>query len=326
METALMKHPKSLLILVWAMVALNIATAGYFWLYIKRERYEAAIVKGEGILNVLDYGAVCDGVTDDSDAFNAAFEDAAARRVSIMIPGRTCIINSRLMIHDNLVIRSEGATLKHGRGSGEILAAISADDWVINGPLTLAGTRTNVSREGDETGLLISGANRFMVDKLTVRDFKGTGIRLTGGKPSRAARGDRGKFAFITFINNHVGLSLEAEKKYAAEYNLFTLMSFSGNDVAAHIVAGNNIISTSNIVDNTNGILLSGGTNHGHGIMSAVNVNHSRGYNLKADNITNGYTFDGCHIYGDMPGSVLLGQSTGVDFTGCIVDPAPQMK
>lgn len=315
-----MNNSKRWSLLLAGMVAVNIGTASYIWLYIKHERFMAAVAAGRGSLNVLDYGAACDGVTDDSSAFNSAMEDAASMAVSLVIPGRTCLINSQLVIRSGTVMRAEGAVLKHGRGSGRLLAAISADDWVINGPLTLVGNRSDHLHEGDETGLFVSGANRYMVDKLTVRNFAGTGIEITGGKPSRAGQGDAGKFAFISLINNHIGLSLLPEKKYSAEYNLFTLVSFSGNDVAARIVSGNNIISAANIVGNTNGLLLESGLNHGHGIMNAVNINHNSGYDIKADGVTQGYTFTGCHAYG-ANGHIVLENSKDIDFSGCVLDP-----
>ena len=110
-------------------------------------------------------------------------------------------------------------------------------------------------------------------------------------------------------------------KKYSAEYNLFTLMSFSGNDTAIKAIAGNNVITTSNIVDNAEGVLLGKGLNDGHGIISAVNINHNHGFNVKADHVTNGYTFNGCHIYGDVAGSVSVFDSKDITFTGCVIEP-----
>lgn len=283
-------------------------------------------MSGQGFLNVLNYGAKCDGVTDDSTAFNEAIEDGAKESAPVIVPKRTCKITKPIVIKSGTMIEARGATLLHGVGQGPLLTAVSVDDWVLEGPLTLVGTRKGANEEGDETGLLISGANRFIVDKLTVRDFKGTGIELSGGKPSRAARGDRGKLAFISAINNHLGMAILDGKKYSAEYNLFTMMSFSGNDTALKVVAGNNIISSANFVDNGNGILLTDGLNHGHGIVSAVNINHNRGFNVKAERVTKGYTFNGCHIYGDSEtaGTVTLEESKDINLFGCVVYPARQ--
>jgi hypothetical protein len=298
----------------------------YLWLLIKREHYQAAVSSARGVLNVLDYGAVCDGEADDSHAINEAIDDGFRHNVSVYIPKRICRVVNPIVLRTGTVIRSDGATLLHGGDTGTLMHAISADDWVIDGPLTLVGTRIQQGQTGDESGFVISGANRYIVNQLTVRDFKGTAIEITGGKPSRAARGDRGKFAFISIINNHLGLAITDGRKYSAEYNLFSLMTFSGNDTAIQIVAGNNVISTSNIVDNGNGLLLSKGLNDGHGIVSAVNINHNHGFNVKADHVSNGYSFNGCHIYADTnaTGSVAMIESKGIEFSGCVIEPPLQ--
>ena len=111
---------------------------------------------------------------------------------------------------------------------------------------------------------------------------------------------------------------MQLDEGTGAEYNLFTLLSFSGNDSATNISSGNNIVTTSNIVDNENGVFMSNGSNHGHGIFSAVNINHNRGSNIDADGLVNGYTFSACHVYGDSSttGLVRLRRSNGIHFSG----------
>ena len=260
--------------IIIAVAALYAAPQVVFWKQLKQVRYQAAVTLDGDVINVKRYGAVGDGKTDDSSAFARAFDDAKQHGTPIIIPKGTYVVSGELPIGSNVIIRSDGATLKHAKAGGRILTAISADDWSIQGPLTLIGSRTGKGQRGDEIGVYISGCNRFIVDKMTVRDFTGKGIELDGGHPSRAARGDRGKFAFVSFINNGVGMEIDADAKYSAEYNLFTLLSFSGNDVATHIVAGNNVISTSNIVDNMGGVELAAGLNHGHGIIGNSNINH----------------------------------------------------
>ena len=309
--------------IIIAVAALYAAPQVVFWKQLKQVRYQAAVTLDGDVINVKRYGAVGDGKTDDSSAFARAFDDAKQHGTPIIIPKGTYVVSGELPIGSNVIIRSDGATLKHAKAGGRILTAISADDWSIQGPLTLIGSRTGKGQRGDEIGVYISGCNRFIVDKMTVRDFTGKGIELDGGHPSRAARGDRGKFAFVSFINNGVGMEIDADAKYSAEYNLFTLLSFSGNDVATHIVAGNNVISTSNIVDNMGGVELAAGLNHGHGIIGNSNINHNVDFNIDAKDITNGYTFSGDHVYGD--GQIRLSNSKDIDFTGTTIR-SPMVK
>jgi hypothetical protein len=270
-------------------------------------------------INVMDYGARADGVTDDGPAFEAAFSDAARHGTAVEIPRGTYLADRELRIESGMVIRSEGATLKHTDSRIAILSAVSADGWVLEGPLTLVGTRTGPEQNAEETGLSISGGTHFLVEKLTVAKFKGYGVRIEPGKPSKqaaAGRGNHGQFAFVSFLDNSTGLQIDGGT--GAEYNLFTLLSFSGNDRATNIAAGNTIITASNIVDNENGVRLSDGPNHGHGIFSAVNINHNKTVNIDSEQQLNGYTFNACHIYGDSStkGVIRLTGSNGLHFSG----------
>jgi len=286
---------------------------------IHEEHFQAASESRGGVVTVLDYGAKADGLTDDGPAFTNAFSDAWQHGVPVVIPKGTYLVNRVIAIHSGMLVRSDGAIIKHTDSGIELFSAVSADSWVLQGPLTLIGTRTEANQQANEAGLFISGGSHFIVDKLTASRFKGAGIRIVSGKASKLAargRGNHGQFAFVSLSDNHVGL--EVEDGTGAEYNLFTLLSFSGNDVATRISAGNNVISTSNIVDNANGVDLASGKNDGHGIFSASNVNHNAGFNVRSVDVLNGYTFNACHIYADKPGQgdIELTGSFGIRMNG----------
>ncbi|MBX6314767.1 MAG: hypothetical protein IRY99_17900 [Isosphaeraceae bacterium] len=296
-------------------------------IYLDRAVHEAHFVavsrSRPGEISVLDYGAKADGVTDDGPAFEAAFSDAWRHDVTLAIPRGTYLVNRELEIHSGMIIRSEGATLKHTDGRISILSAVSADGWVLEGPLTLVGTRDDASPQGAENGLSIAAGSHFIVDKLTVTRFRGSGIRITSGRRPKSAargRGNHGQFAFVSLIGNNVGL--EIEDGTGAEYNLFTLLSFSDNGVATRIAAGNTIVSTANVVDNMNGVDLVGGTNDGHGIFSAANINHNAGFNIRSVGVSNGFTFNACHVRADSPshGTIELSGSYGIHVSGGDVD------
>jgi hypothetical protein len=296
--------------------------AGLAYVYVQREHYIAATGGGSGTINVLDYGAKGDGVTDDSAAFAKAFADAQTYGNDIVIPKKTYLVNATLSIADGMLIRANKAVIRHTRADRPVFLAQSVDDWVLEGPLTLIGTRRSPQDTGSEEGITIIGANRFIVDKVTMRDFSGAGMSVSGGKTSRGeGRGDRGKFSMLAFNNNRLGLRIASDKRYVTEYHLFTLLSFTANDTAVEIGSGNNIISTSNIVDNANGIDIVPATNGAHGIINAANINHNRGYSLRAANIPEGYSIVGSHIYGDPgAGAIDIAGSRDFHFTGGVID------
>lgn len=306
-------------------VVLYAAPLAYMRWSIREAHFDAASHHRRSEITVLDYGAKADGITDDGAAFELALADASRHGAALEIPKGMYLVNRQLEIQSGMVIRSEGATILHTDSSIAILSAVSAEGWVLQGPLTLVGTRTAPRQAAPETGLLISGGSHFAVDKLTVTKFKGWGIRIESGKPSKQAapgRGNHGQFAFVSFIDNSTGLQIADGT--GAEYNLFTLLSFSGNDQATNLAAGNTIITASNVVDNDRGVQLSKGSNHGHGIFSAVNINHNKSVNIEADKQLNGYTFNACHVYGDSPtqGVIRLTNSNGMQFSGGTIGAA----
>jgi hypothetical protein len=272
------------------------------------------------VVSVAEFFPRADGSSDDTPAFQAAFAEAARRRVPLHIPQGVYAVSAPLAVQSGMIIRADGAEIRHLTHQGALLKAENAHDWLLQGPLTLKGNGSNTGEA--ETGLLIAGARHYAVDKLTVRDFAGSGIEIESGLLNWEQRGDHGQFAFVSLLNNGTGLKIN--DSIGAEYNLFSVVSFSGNATAASIAGGSNIISVANVVDNANGIELVGGSNHGHGVINAANINHNKGFNVKASDVANGYSLNACHIYGDSEseGIIRLSNSQGISITSSALDAA----
>jgi hypothetical protein len=70
---------------------------------------EVALPSPEVVANVLDYGAVGDGVTDDTAAFQAALDAAGATGGAVWAPASTYLIAGQLIIDDDgVVLRGDG--------------------------------------------------------------------------------------------------------------------------------------------------------------------------------------------------------------------------
>ena len=93
---------------------------------------DGCLASGNGIMNVMDRGAKCDGVTDDTAAFNAAFGAAVARAggSTIRIPAGRCVVNATLAltITGNKSIRLQG----DGRDVSEIVWSGNTDGIVVS--------------------------------------------------------------------------------------------------------------------------------------------------------------------------------------------------
>jgi len=93
--------------------------------------------------NVVDYGAVGDGTTNDTAAFNAAMLDAANAGGGIVLamPGKTHYIATTILIPTNVTLDLQNATLKGtGNSSGANILVRSA---VLTAGALVANTSAN---------------------------------------------------------------------------------------------------------------------------------------------------------------------------------------
>jgi hypothetical protein len=266
------------------------------------------------VVSVKDFGAVGNGITDDSAAFNAA----AAASFNVLVPNGTYLINNTVDVLDNQTWVFDGCTLKHTDDTKIILRANGKTGFSLLGKCILLGTLT-VAATAAETGLYITNGKRYRVEGIEARKFKGKGIWLDGSSAG-SFRGDRGQFTDCAAYECTVGVQVDAGA--GAEYNTWTNTNISGCITGMAMAAGNNTVVGGSIVDNTNGVVLTAGTNHCHGMFIGTNINHNTTYNLQTTAVTNGHTFTGCHFYGNSSGSgaIFFDNSKGIVLNGGHLD------
>lgn len=266
--------------------------------------------------SVQAHGAIGDGLTNDTAAFIAAqlADDA------IVIPSGTYRLASTIDLASGKTWISEGARLIHDNDTSPILQANGISDWAILGHLICEGHLTTEASTG-EGGLRVLSSNRGYVQRLTAKLFKGRGLEITGSSAG-PYRGDALKIDSLMLAENYQGLVVAAAA--GCEYSLISSIEAVGNIYPAVIHGGNTRVNGGNIVDNVNGVVLGAGSNHGHGGFHGVNINHNTNYNLSASLVTNGFTFDACHFYGDGDtlGRILLNGCQGIGIHDGIVDAA----
>lgn len=262
-------------------------------------------------------GCHTDGVTDSSAAFQAA---ALSGERCIVVPkiASPYILNNVVDIQDGQTWLFLGADLRTTNNAlVAILRANVKSDWAIMGALALRGTLVSTGT-APETGLLVIGGRRFSVENVVARLFKGHGIRIEHDGVTT----DHGQTGTWNNIATHeCATGLEVMVGTGAEYNVFTGLSAHGNVDGVVVAAGNTVIAGGAITDNARGLVLEGGPNHGHGIVSGVAINHNQS-NVEASDISLGHRFVGCQFYGDSAslGRILLTNSKGVTFTDCDMD------
>lgn len=150
------------------------------------------------IVNVKDRGARGDGVTNDTDAIQAAIDEVAGTGGTVLVPDGTYLIQLDrkpyagkfgLEVKASMTFRmSPAAILKAiplNNGSyGMIKVFDSSNVNIVGG--TLVGDRDSFPSRGGEWGMGISieGSSAVVIDGVVAKDFWGDGFYVAGGDPA----------------------------------------------------------------------------------------------------------------------------------------------
>ncbi len=160
----------------------------------------------------------------------------------------------------------------------------SVSDYTITGPLTLDGAGIS-----GKSGLVIqAGGNRTLRDINSI-NWPGYGFWLVGGSLygniMEACRAD----------NCGIGISV------AAEYCRVTDCFASNCTTGIEVPGGNIRLTSCGAQSCTTGLSLTHGSNDGHGVWTAGDLNHNTTNLSVASDFAQGFTFMGAHAYaGDL--------------------------
>lgn len=210
-----------------------------------------------------------------------------------------------------------GARINMPTTSNVFLRAQNVSDWGIDGQVLVVG-----GGKAAATGaaLWILGANRFRVAGFGAKNIAGWGIKHDPGVDDLISRGDQGQIIAPQLHGCYRGFENTAGT--GAEYSTMLAPMISGCDIGAKIAAGNTTVMGGDLVDNVTGMMVTNGSNHAHGIVSGININHNSLYDVHCDQVTNGQSFADIHLYGNgaSAGAVFLDRCKGVTFDGGILD------
>ena len=201
-----------------------------------------------GAIQLADYGAVCDGATDDSPAIARALAKARELRLPLLIPAGQCAFGD--------IIRVDGVTLT-GTGEGSVLHALNWRRSAIfmsgAGPVVSNVKLTGVaapSRQApwEMTKIAIFGATDFVIDHVTIEGSPAAGIQ-TAQKPTRGRITNN-------VVRNTLSDSIhmtDGASQILVENNLIENSGDDGIAVVSYKRDGarvNNIIARNNVVRN----------------------------------------------------------------------------
>jgi hypothetical protein len=265
-------------------------------------------------VSVLDAGADPTGATDSSVFFNSL----SSKRY-ILVPDGTYLLNSPVDIQTDQQWYFQNAVLTHSDDTKTVLRANSKHNFSITGKLQIVGTLVT-AEVAPEIGLEIIDSYGYRVENVKARAFKGCGIKVSGSAPP-SFRGDQGRFVSCGGDESTVGIQIDAGS--GSEFTTWSNTNCGGNITGLVIGGGNTIFHGGNIVDNTmTGVSLVSGHNHGHGIITGMNINHNNSENIRATSVRYGFSIENCHIYGngEYTGLIWLDACKGIDIQGCHID------
>lgn len=272
------------------------------------------------VVSVKDFGALNnDGSTDDYSVFALA---AASTAKFIDARGLNCRIGSQLNIPAGQVWLLHGSTFTFTGTASTMWAATNVDNWALIGPFTIVGDLVTDPGTGvSSKGISVSNCANWRVVDPTIKNVRGYGMHIAPGANTRA-RGDGG-----VVVNPKLDACVwgwHDDPGSAAEYvTVINVRAISNAQAGIETSAGNVNWVGGHVIDNVrDGVRVQNGSNHAHGIINGLNINHNPQYNVVCTQVLNGQSFDGCHIYGNggSTGAIFLDKSKGIHFNGGHLD------
>lgn len=269
--------------------------------------------KNSDIVSVEDFGAVGDGATSDSAAFNAATASGAR----VVYARGNYYLPTMVSIAANQALILSGASITSPAGV-TTFEALEKDGWSVVGPFTINGAAPSGTTA---IGIAIEGCRNWSIIDYTASRIGGHGVRLKPG----VAPADQFNMGYVRgFRARSCYIGWEDIAGDGAEYCIVSDIDVSDcSQVGVITCAGNIIWNGGNITANTDGLYVNAGTNHAHGICSSLNVNHNTSSNVVCTGLINGQTFNACHIYANDligGGNIYLNGCRGVTFDGGTLD------
>jgi hypothetical protein len=271
-------------------------------------------LKNGSFVNVRDYGATGDNVTND----RTAFLNAIATGKNVYVPPGSYYLNGpsdggwQLTLSVGQKIFGDGLKSKLRINSNTRLMTI-ANNCVVSG-LSFEGSGKSADLPW-QSGILVYDAIGFSIENCFFTAFAGLSQQNGGGAiylvAIASANSDGGRISNNYFYNNNAAASFGERGEYVVVSN----NTFGNNNVAVGVGAGNVSIVGNVIQNNITGIRMFTGVNNAHNLVSDNLINHNT-YPIDITDVpyTTGLTFTNNHIFN---GSLKIKDAKNVKFSDC---------
>lgn len=274
----------------------------------------------KAFLNVKDFGAVGDSVTDDTDAFQNAIN-----------AGDKIFVPEGVYTVDSLVLNSNTEFTGAGNGSkiclasgGTVLFDITTDDAYLGLGLKSGIKISNVwlsglaedafayaNPIGTRVGIHLDNVNNINIDNCKITGFTLAGIvgEATNGSVTYCFNN---QVTNCLIEYNYRGIWLKNKSEYGFYSNNLIQYYYEG----VKVDGGNNAFSNNQILNGQIGFHFGTGTNDAHGTVTGGSVNHNNDYSFLMDSSRTTQIINGVNIwYGD----IKFNFARAFKFTNCTV-------
>jgi hypothetical protein len=178
-------------------------------------------------------------------------------------------------------------------GSGDLRS-----DFSFLGNLKIKGNGYSDAGGWASVAFDLNNCSRFSIEGVSI----GAGISETDGNTTGYT--GTGMLLRSSSLGRITGLSTNycmtgLQVDGGAEYNTFSDCVWNNASDGVIVGGGNNRFSNCSIIESYMGLVLEAGSNHGHGTWVGGCINHCTVYAVNVKSVTNGFTFDNVHFYGD---------------------------
>ena len=285
--------------------------------------------KNLDVLNVKDFGAIGDGIADETNAFQYAIDAATVKGGEVKLSsGSVYRIAGVVRLKSNVTLDLSGCTVISS-GTGSCFYAEEVVNFsVCNGRIYTSDTYPSAPPPAILTGnfgIAINNCQRFKLSNLDIRGFSDCGVIVTSSDETHP--GEVVSYSNMSGCNvSYCYTGIKFIGSFRTEYiSVNGCFGYKNNFAGCHVEAGNVYLLGCSFSTNTlYGLYLKSSANGGHGNASGCSFNHNSGKNVLIDSLQQGYLFSGCNIFDDAgsdpySGMIQFAGCKGITFSGCQV-------
>ena len=253
--------------------------------------------------DVSRFGAIADGVTDNTALFNSLL---ASYNSLFIPPTANGFAIAGVVIPDNKSIFGIGKASKivPFNGANSALITLGNNNNISN--LGFYSSEGKDSGKGNQVALFINNKFNNIVEGCYGEGLGGTLCRVIN------AVGVHQGNTITNCISANCNIGIDIAER--GEYVKVTACSMYVNNVGLFVVGGNICVNGCTISDNTTGVYVGAGSNDAHGVINGCTINHNVNAIVVLNTISEAFLFSNCMIYF---GNINLTGCTGITFRGC---------